>query len=112
MGRPRKSRKPTTREQYEALCDKYPDINAEEGENLSIPDAITEIIRKCWYDVVSFQQVEDIANATGFCERQIFRIVKLNKFPKRRNIKMINYGELVRLPVSLQSSHKAVECYS
>jgi hypothetical protein len=101
MGRPRKPGKMTVREHYEALCDKYPDINAEEGENLSIPDAITEIIRKCWYDVVSFKQTEDIANATGFCERQIFRIVKLNKFPRRRNIKIVNYGELVRLPTAL-----------
>ena len=105
MGRPRKQGKMTVREHYEALCDKYPDINAEEGENLSIPDAITEIIRKCWYDVVSFEQTEDIANATGFCERQIYRIVKLNKFPRRGSIKMVNYGELVRLPVTLQSLH-------
>jgi hypothetical protein len=106
----KKSNKLTTLERYEDLCYKYPHINAVEGEDLSIPRATTEIIRKCWFDVVSFEQTEDIANATGLCQRQIFRIAKLNKFPKRRNIKMVNYGELVRLPVSLQSSHKAVEC--
>jgi hypothetical protein len=74
---------------FKHLCQKYPDINPVEGENLDIPTMRINILKKCWYDKSRFKSVTSIAKVTGISEREILRTASDEKFTQRRDIKTV-----------------------
>ena len=90
----------TSLQLYKLLCKKFPDINPEKDEDLSIHNSKIKIIERCWYDLEKFPTMKEIVDATGYSERNLFRFAKDNNFKKRKSKKD---GKLVRLPAALQS---------
>lgn len=80
--------KTLTREQrYENICKEYPDIEVDDEEDLCIQNATLRIMKHCWYRVDLFKHMEDIAAATGCCQRFIFRFAIDNNFEDRKKLK-------------------------
>lgn len=86
---PRKP-KTTSKHMYNVLCEKYPNINPKEDENLNIEDAILKIIKKCWYDVKTYLTVEEIAAIVKITPRSIQTYAINHNFKKRKTIKNEN----------------------
>ena len=68
---------------YQHICNKYPDIKVIPGEDLNLERMQARMVYSCWINTSKFPTVLDIAFFIGVTERQIYRIAKAHKFPKR-----------------------------
>lgn len=77
---------------YEFLCKKYPNVNAQEGEDLNIESNKRKIFVKAWYDRNTYPNLNTLSKKLGIGLRTITSMAKSYNLPHRDKLIMYVYA--------------------
>jgi hypothetical protein len=70
---------------YEHICNKYPEVEHIQGEDLNIENMKGKYIKRMWTDKNKYKHISHIAYTVGLSDRTVYRIAKELNLVSRRH---------------------------